>query len=45
MNYIDTCCDNYNPDGADALYKNNVEGEDVEVTKASRLDAQSTFPK
>ncbi len=38
-------CDNYNPDGADASYKSNVEGEDVEVTKASRLYAQRTFPK
>ncbi len=42
MNYI---CKYYDPDAADAMYESYVEGEDVEVTKASRLFAQSTFAK
>ena len=40
MNYI---CENYDPDAADAMYERYNGGEDVEVTKASRLFAQSKF--
>jgi hypothetical protein len=41
MNFIK---ENYNSDAADAmLYGSYVKGEDVEVTRASRLLAQSTF--
>jgi hypothetical protein len=41
MNYI--FCENYDPDAADAMYECYNGGEDVEVTKASRLFALSTF--
>jgi len=42
MNYL---CQNYNPDAAADVYESYVEGEDVKVTKASRLLALSTFAK
>ena len=42
MNYI---CKYYDPDAADAMYECYNGGEDVEVTTASRLFAQSTFAK
>ena len=35
--------ENYNPDAADAMYGHYMKGEDVEVTRASQLLAQSTF--
>ncbi len=41
-NYL---CQNYDPEAADAAYECYIEGEDVEVTKASRLLAISTFAK
>jgi hypothetical protein len=40
MNYL---CKNYDPDAADAAYESYDEGEDVEVAKASRLLALTTF--
>jgi hypothetical protein len=40
MNYL---CKNYDPDAADAAYESYDEGEDVEVGKASRLLALTTF--
>ena len=39
MNYF---CENYDPDGADAMKASYEEGEDVEVATASRLHALST---
>jgi hypothetical protein len=41
--HMHNLCENYDPDAADAMYESYVEGEDVEVTKASQLFAQSTF--
>ena len=41
-NYL---CQNYDSEVADAAYDCCIEGEDVEVTKASRLLAISTFAK
>jgi len=41
-NYL---CQNYDSEVADAAYDCCIEGEDVEVTKASRLIAISTFAK
>ena len=41
--HMNNLCENYDPDAADAMYESYVEGEDVEVTKASQLFAQSTF--
>ena len=38
MNYF---CENYDPDGADAMKASYEEGEDVEVATASRLHALS----
>ena len=40
MNYL---CENYDPDAADAAYESYDEGEDVEVAKALRLLALTTF--
>jgi hypothetical protein len=40
---MNNLCENYDPDAADAMYESYVEGEDVEVTKASQLFVQSTF--
>ena len=37
--------ENYYSDAADAMYGSYVKEEDVEVTRASRLFAQSTFTK
>jgi hypothetical protein len=34
MNYL---CKNYDPDAADAACESYIEGDDVKVTKASRL--------
>ena len=42
MNYL---CKNYDPDAADAACESYIEGDDVKVTKASRLLAISTFTK
>ena len=42
MNYL---CKNYDPGAANAAYESYVGGDDVEVTKASRLLAMSTFTK
>jgi hypothetical protein len=41
--HMNNLCENYDPDAADAMYESYVEGEDVEVTKASQSSAQSTF--
>ena len=41
--HMNNLYENYDPNAADAMYESYVEGEDVEVTKASRLFAQSTF--
>ena len=46
--HMSNLCKNYDPDAADAInamYGSYVKGEDVEVTTASRLFAQSTFTK
>jgi hypothetical protein len=43
--HMNNLCENYDQDAADAMYESYMEGEDVEVTKASRLFAQSTFAK
>ena len=45
---MNNLCKIYDPDAADAInamYGSYVKGEDVEVTTASRLFAQSTFTK
>jgi hypothetical protein len=41
--HMNNLCEYYDPDAADAMYESYVKGEDVEVTKASQLFAQSTF--
>jgi hypothetical protein len=41
--HMNNLYENYDPNAADAMYESYVEGEDVDVTKASRLFAQSTF--
>jgi hypothetical protein len=43
--HMNNLCENYDPDAADAMYESYVEGEDVEVTNASRLFDQSTLAK
>jgi hypothetical protein len=40
---MNNLCEHYDPDAADDMYESYVEGGDVEVTKASRLFALSTF--
>jgi hypothetical protein len=39
--HMNNLCEYYDPDAADAMYESYVKGEDVEVTKASQLFAQS----
>jgi hypothetical protein len=41
--HMNNLCENYDLDAADAMYERYMKGEDVEVTKASRLFALSTF--
>ena len=41
--HMNILCENYDPDADDAMYESYMKGEDVEVTKTSRLFALSTF--
>jgi len=43
--HMNNLCENYDPDAAIAMYESYMKGEDVQVTRASQLLAQSTFPK